>query len=160
MFASFHSKGTIPSCINMLYTWACGILICSSVSFSILCDIPSTPGDLFSFILLILVATTVYFWGLQLTAPTFPSGPLNFVSGTGNELVSSLVNTELKCKFNSSAIIYPCVIIFPTLSSRRPTLSRTVCLLLIYAYKLLLYSVLICAQNFALRLPNFICCCV
>ena len=33
-----------------------------------------------------------------------PLGPLNFVSGTGNELVSSLVNTELKCKFNSSAL--------------------------------------------------------
>ena len=31
-----------------------------------------------------------------------PSGLLNFVSGTGNELVSSLVNTELKCKVNSS----------------------------------------------------------
>ena len=58
MFASFHSKGTIPSCSDMLNTCAIGVLICYTVSFSILCDIPSTPGDLFSFILLILLATT------------------------------------------------------------------------------------------------------
>ena len=63
MFASFHYKGTIPYCIDMLNTCASGVLlICSTVSFSILGDIPSTPGDLISFIL-----------GLQLTAPTFPS---------------------------------------------------------------------------------------
>ena len=58
MFASFHSKGTIPSCSNMLNTCASGLLICSTVSFSILGDNPSTPGDLFSFIFLILLATT------------------------------------------------------------------------------------------------------
>ena len=58
MFASFHSKGTIPSCSDMLNTCASGELICSTVSFSILGHIPSTPGDLFSFILLILLATT------------------------------------------------------------------------------------------------------
>ena len=46
-----------------------GVLICSTVSFSILGDIPSTHGDLISFILLILLATTS---GLQQTAPTFP----------------------------------------------------------------------------------------
>ena len=46
MFASFHSKGTIPSCSDMLNTCASGILICSTISFSILGDIPSTPGDL------------------------------------------------------------------------------------------------------------------
>ena len=39
-----------------------------------------------------------------------PSDPLNFVSGRGNELVSSHVNTELKCIFNSSDIKNPCVI--------------------------------------------------
>ena len=50
---------------------------------------------------------------------------LNFVSGTGKELVSSLVNTELKCLFNSSAIKHPCVILIPALSSSGPTLSRT-----------------------------------
>ena len=33
-----------------------------------------------------------------------PADPLNYVSGTGIELVSSRVNTELKCIFNSSAI--------------------------------------------------------
>ena len=58
MFASFHSKGTIPSCSVML-TCASGVLICSTVFFfNVLGDIPSTPGDLFSFILLILLATT------------------------------------------------------------------------------------------------------
>ena len=58
MFASFDSKGTLPSCSDKLNTCASGVLICSTVSFSILGDIPSTPGDLFSYILLILLATT------------------------------------------------------------------------------------------------------
>ena len=123
LFASLHSKGIIPSCSDMLNTCACGVLMCSTVSFSILGDIPSTPGDLFSFILLILLATTS---GVTTTCPNLsPSDPLNVVSGTGNEHVSSLVNTELKCIFNSSAIKNPCVIIFPALSSSGPTLSRT-----------------------------------
>ena len=39
-------------------TCAIGVLICSAVYFSMLGDIPSTPGDKFSFILLILLATT------------------------------------------------------------------------------------------------------
>ena len=43
MFASFHSKGTIPSSSDMLNTCASGVLICSTVSFSIVGDIPSTP---------------------------------------------------------------------------------------------------------------------
>ena len=59
MFASFHSKGTIPSYSDMLNTCASGVLICSVVSFSILGDIPSTPCELFSFILLIVVAQTL-----------------------------------------------------------------------------------------------------
>ena len=128
MFASFHSKGTIPSCSDMLNTCASGLIIFSTVSFNILGDNPSTPGDLFSFILLILLATTS---GVTINCPNFSSSdPLNFVSGTRKELVSSLVNTELKCTFNSSAIKHPCVIIFPALSSSGPTLSRTFCLLL------------------------------
>ena len=90
-FGSFHSKGTIPSCSDMLNTCASGVLIiCYTVSFSILGDIPSTPGDLFSFILLLLLATTS---GVTTNCP--PSDPLNLVSGTGNEQVSSLVNTEV-----------------------------------------------------------------
>ena len=79
----------------MLNTCASGVLICSTVSFSILDDIPPTPGDLFSFILLILLAT-----GSGVTTNCHnlsPSDPLDFVSGTGNELVSPRVNTELKC---------------------------------------------------------------
>ena len=86
----------------MLNTCTLGVLICSTVYFSNLVDIPSTPGDLFSFILLILLATTSVV--TTNCSNLSPSGPLNFVYGTGNELVSSLVNTELKCKFNSSAI--------------------------------------------------------
>ena len=58
MFTSFHYKGTIPSCSDMSNTCTSGVLICSTVYFSILGDIPSTPGDLFSFIVLMLVATT------------------------------------------------------------------------------------------------------
>ena len=93
MCASFHSKGTIPSCSDMLNTCASGVLICSTVVFSILGDIPSTPGDLFSFILSIWLATTS---AVTTSCPNIsPSDPLNFVSSTGNEQVSSLVNTEL-----------------------------------------------------------------
>ena len=114
----------------MLNTCASGVLICSTVSFSILGDIPSTPGDLFSLILLILLTST---YGVTTNCPNLsPSDPLNFVSGTGIELVSSRVNTELKCIFNSSAIKNPCVIIFPALSSSVQTLSRTFCLLTSY----------------------------
>ena len=51
-------KDTIPSCSDMLDMCASGVLICSTVSFSIFGDIPSTPGDLFSFILSILQGTT------------------------------------------------------------------------------------------------------
>ena len=131
MFASFHSTGTIPSHSDMLNTCASGVHICCTVSYIILCAIPSTPGDLFSFILLILLATTS---GVTTNCPNLsPSDPSNFVYGTGNELVSSRVNTELKCIFNSSAITIPCVILFPALSSSGPTLSRTFCLLLTYA---------------------------
>ena len=59
MFASFHYKGTIPSCSDMLNTCASGVLICSTVSFSILGDIPSTPGDLFSFLYPIICLKSV-----------------------------------------------------------------------------------------------------
>ena len=110
MFASFHSKGTIPSCSDMLNTCVSGLLICSTVSFNIVGAIPSTPGDKLSFILFILLATTS---GVITNCPNLShSVPLNFVYGTGSELVSSLVNTELKCIFNSSAINTPSVSLF------------------------------------------------
>ena len=110
MLASFHSKGAIPSCSDMLNTCASAELMCSTVCFlSILGDIPSTPGDVFAFMLLILLATT--YGGTTNCHNLSPSGPLKFVSGTGNELVSSLVHTELKCTFNLSAITNTCVII-------------------------------------------------
>ena len=69
----------------MLNPCASGVLICSTIYISILGDIPSTPGDLFSFImfvLFILLATTS---GVTTKCPNLsPSDPLNFVSGTGN----------------------------------------------------------------------------
>ena len=94
----------------MLNTCASGVLICCVVSVSILGDIPPNHGDLFSFILLILLATTS---GVTTYCPNLsPSDPLNFVSGTGIELVSSRVNTELKCIFNSPAIKIPVFLYF------------------------------------------------
>ena len=39
MFPSFHSKGTIPSCNDILNTCASGVLMCSTISFSILGDL-------------------------------------------------------------------------------------------------------------------------
>ena len=111
MCASFHAKGTIPSYSDMLNTCASGVLICSTISFSILGAIPSTPGDLFPFILLILLATS---YRVTTNYPNLsPSDSLNLVSGTGNELLSSLVNTELRCIVcNSSAIKHPCINMF------------------------------------------------
>ena len=79
----------MPYCRVMLNTCACGVLICSTVSFSSLGDIPSTPGDLFSFILLILLATTS---GVTTKCPNLSSSdPLNCVTGIGNEIVSYIV---------------------------------------------------------------------
>ena len=84
MFASVHAKGTLPSCSYMLNTCASGVLICSTVSFSNVGALPSPPGDLFSLILLILLATTS---GVTTNCPNlYPSNPLNSVAGIGNEL--------------------------------------------------------------------------
>ena len=117
LFASFHSKCSIPSYSD--------IPISSTVSFSIYseCAIPYTPGDLLSFTLLILLAAIS---GVTTNCTNLPPyDPLNFVSVPGNELVSSLVNAELKCIFNSSVVKNPTL---PILSSSCPTLSRTLCL--------------------------------
>ena len=120
LFDYLHSRGTIPSSSDMVNTCATGVLISSTVSFIILGDIPSTPRDLFSFMFLILVATTS---GVTYNCPQ-PSPHVNLsFSGAGNAPVSSLVNTELKCKFNSSAFKIPSAILFQTLSSSGPTLS-------------------------------------
>ena len=129
-----------------------GVLICSTIVFSSFGDIPSTPGDLFSFILLILLATTS---GVTTNCPNIsPSGPLNFVSCTGNELVSSLVNTELKCTFNSTAMKNPCVRPY-YISSIVLQWSNLISNILLTSYThrnsycLILYYVQICAQHFA-----------
>ena len=85
MFTSFHSKGTIPSCSDVC-KWRTNLFYSF---FQYLGDIPSTPGDLFSFILLILLDTTSE---VTNNCPNLsPSDSLNFVSGTGNEQVSSLI---------------------------------------------------------------------
>ena len=57
MFASFHSKGTTPCFNDKLNTHASSILICSTVYTSSFGGIPSTPGDLLSFIAFIFLAT-------------------------------------------------------------------------------------------------------
>ena len=119
MFASFNSK-TIPSCRDMLNTCASDILICFTVSFCVLCAIPYTHGDVFFTLLMLLAITS----GVTSNCHNLsPSVPLKFVSVTGNELVSSLVNTKLKCIFNSSAN-NTCVIIYPALCNSGSTLSR------------------------------------
>ena len=58
-----------PMYSDMLNTCASGVLICSTIYFSIFGDIASTPGDLFSFILLILLATI---WGYNLQGVVRP----------------------------------------------------------------------------------------
>ena len=49
-FASFHSEGTIPSSSDKLNNSASGVLIYSTISLSSFGGIPSTAGDLLSFI--------------------------------------------------------------------------------------------------------------
>ena len=58
--------------------------------------------------------------------------PSNLVTGTGSELVSSVVKTELKQSFRTSDILNPSEIMFPLLfsSASGPSLSRPFCLLL------------------------------
>ena len=69
MFAYFHSKGTTPSFNDKLNTLTSDILIRSPVSVSSVGGIPSTPGDLFSYIAFIFLATTLE---LQLTILNSP----------------------------------------------------------------------------------------
>ena len=57
MFVSFHSKGTTPSFNDKLDTLASGVLICYTVSINSFGRIPSTPGDVVSFIVFIFLAT-------------------------------------------------------------------------------------------------------
>ena len=56
MFASFHSKGTNPSFNDKLSALASGILICYTVSINSFGGIPSTPGDLLSFVAFVFLA--------------------------------------------------------------------------------------------------------
>ena len=102
MFASFHSEGTIPSSSYKLNYFASGVLICSTISLSSFGGIPSTPGDLLSFIFLIFFAMIS---GVTNNWPKCSDVlPSNFVNGTGSELISSVVKTELKYSFRTSAI--------------------------------------------------------
>ena len=56
MFACFHPKGTTPSSSDTVNIFASGVLICSTISLSSFGGIPSTAGDLLSFIFLIVFA--------------------------------------------------------------------------------------------------------
>ena len=53
IFAYFHSDGMIPSLSDKLKNIASGILVWSTISLSSFGGIPSTPCDLFSFIVLV-----------------------------------------------------------------------------------------------------------
>ena len=61
MGASFHSDGAIPSSNDKLNTVASGMVIYSTISNNNLGGIPSTPGDLLSFI--ISYFHIYHFWG-------------------------------------------------------------------------------------------------
>ena len=82
----------------MLNTCASCILICSPVSFRTLGDIPSTPGYLLSFIYCLFCQLPLF--GVTTNCPKLSRQVHRtlFVSGTCNELVSSVVNTELELK--------------------------------------------------------------
>ena len=87
MFASFHSKETTPSFNDKLNTLASGLIICSTVSISFHCfgGIPSTPGDLLSFIGFLATIS-----GVTINCPKQSYlASWNLASGTGNEIISS-----------------------------------------------------------------------
>ena len=109
-----------PKFVLVVNTCASGILICSTV-----CLVEShLPGDLFSFIL-IMFLSRAYSLRIYKSLPKhFYFGPLHFFTGLGNALISSLVNTELKCIFNSSAIKNPCFIMFPAVSMLQPNIEQ------------------------------------
>ena len=89
MFASFHSEGTIPSSSDKLNNFASGVLICSTISLSSFGGIPSTPGDLLSFIFLIFFAIIS---GVTNNCPKFSDLlTSNLVNGTVSELISYVV---------------------------------------------------------------------
>ena len=93
MFASFHSEGIIPSSNEKLTKFASGELICSTIFLSSFGGILSTPGDLLSFIFLILFAIIT---GVTNNCPKCSDLLPSNVNGTGRELISSGVKPELK----------------------------------------------------------------
>ena len=93
IFVSFHSEGTIPSSSDKITNCASDVLICSTISISSFGGIPSTPGDLLSFIFLIFFAIIS---GVTNNCPKYSDlFPANLVNGSGSELISSVVKTEL-----------------------------------------------------------------
>ena len=88
MFAYFHSEGTITSSSDKLNTFASFVLICSTISLSSFVGIPSTLGNLLSFIFLIFFAIIS---GIINNCPKCSDSlPSNLVNGTGSELISSV----------------------------------------------------------------------
>ena len=105
MFASIHSEGTISSSSDKLNNFASGVLICATISLSSFDGIPSTPGDLLSFIFVIFFAIIS---GVTNNCPKCSDLlPSNLVNGTGSELISSVVKTDMKYSFRTSAIWNP-----------------------------------------------------
>ena len=103
MFASLHSEGTTPSSsdkVKHFCKWCTNLL--NNFLLSSFGGIPSTPGDLLSFIFLIFFAIIS---GVTNYCPKCSDLlPLNLVNGTESELISSVVKTELKYLFRTSVI--------------------------------------------------------
>ena len=75
----------------ILNNFANGVLICSTICLSSFGGIPSTPGDLLSFIFFIFFAIISGVTNNCLKCSDLL--PSNLVNGTGSELISSVVKT-------------------------------------------------------------------
>ena len=110
MFASFYSEGTILSFSDKLNTLDSDVLICLTISLSSFGGIPSTPGDLLSFIFLIFF--TIISGVTNICPKCSDLLPSNLVNGTGSERISSVVKTELKYSFRTYINIETLAVIF------------------------------------------------
>ena len=137
---------------------ASGILLCSTFTFSIF-FIPSTRGDLFSFMLLILPVTTS---GVTINCSNIQVfGSLNCVTGVVNEVISSLVNNELKCLFNYSAIKNMCYYI-PSIILQWSNFISNILLTSYIGISNITVSCMLHQYilKVSYRFSNFVCCCI
>ena len=106
----------------LVYTIASGTLFASAISLNIFGEIPSTPGDLLSFIFLSLVS--ILSGVITIICCMHASfSPIMF-GMVGSLPVSSSVNTELKYLFKLFAMSTLFVITFPSIYLCGPTLSK------------------------------------